>query len=364
MKALAVVVAILLLMGALGRAQMAAAAGSTQGSPTTGSTQPQTVSPQLALEECLGQEAADQAAHDQVRQTVLQLSTQKTQDDQTIEQEMKSYYVQAARDDQSIRTDRVRVQTDEAAVARDQHDIDAFRGHSNLQGLEQQLAALKTQSDQDAQALAQDQTRIQADEARVQQDQQAMKQLEQQRASTYRTYDMQARTVSMQTSQSAGQISGNSAVVQQRTQRENDDRAYDQQMQGLRAQYARDTQTLQQDHARVSADDARVHHDQQAIDALNRQVDYERRADDRMNQLQARLATHTNALTQDRASLRADYADMGQATQTLEKFRQQRTADDQSIDRQLEALRPQYASTWYALQRIQASCAKLKTAAK
>jgi len=354
MKTLPAVVAIVMLLGTAARAQGAAASGGTPGTPGSpaGTTQPQTASPQLALEECLGQVAADQASHDQVRRSLLQLADQKTQDDQTIEQEMQPYDAQAARDDQAIRHDRTRVQADDAAVARDQHDLDASRGSANPQGLEQQLAALKSQADQDAQALAQDQTRVQADEARVQQDEQAMKQLQQQRASTYRTYDLQARTVSTQTGQGMGQTTGTTATVQQRAQREGDDRAYDQQMQTLRAQDTRDSQTLQQDRARAGAGDVKVRHDQQAIDALTRQIDY----------MQARLAADTNALTRDRASLRADYADMEQATQTLEKFRQQREADDQSIERQQQALRGQYVATWNALQRIQASCANLKAA--
>lgn len=364
MKTLPAVVAILMLLGTATRVQGAAASGGTPATPgsTTATTQPQTASPKIALEECLGQEAADQASHDQVRRSLLQLTAQKKQDDQTIEQEMQPYYAQAARDDQAIRSDRARVQADEATAARDQHDLDAFRGPANLQGLEQQLTALKAQADQDAQALAQDQARVQTDEARVQQDEQAMKQFEQQRASTYRTYVLQARTVGAQTGQGMGQSTGTTATVQQRAQRESDDRAYDQQMQALRAQDTRDSQTLQQDRARTGADDVKVRHDQQAIDTLSRQIDYERRADDRMNQVQARLTADTNALTRDRASLRADYADMEQAAQTLEKFRQQREADDQSIERQQQALRGQYVATWDAFQRIRASCAKLQAA--
>jgi hypothetical protein len=350
MKTLPAVAAILMLLVTAGRMQGAAA----------DTTQPQTATPKIALEECLGQEAADQASHDQVHRSLLQLAAQKTQDDQTIAQEMQPYYAQAARDDQAIRNDRARVQADGAAVARDQHSIDAFHGAANLQGLEQQLAALKTQADQDAQALVQDQARVQADDARVQQDEQAMKQLQQQRASTYRTYDLQTRAVGTQTGQGMGQTTGTTTAVQQRAQRDSDDRAYDQQMQTLRAQDTRDSQTLQQDRTRVGADDVKVRHDQQAIDALSRQIDYERRADDRMNQLQAHLADDTNALRRDRASLRADYADMEQAAQTLEKFRQQRDADDQSIEHQQQALRGQYVTTWNALERVQASCAKLQ----
>jgi len=359
MKALTALVAILMLFGTVGRVQGTTASGGTQGTPTStgGTTSPQPATSPNGLQACLAQEAADQAAHEQVRQSVMQLSAEKTRDDQTIEQEMQPYYAQAKRDDQAIRDDRARVQADEAAVARDQHDINAVRGHADAQSLEQQLTALRTQADQDAQTLAQDQSRVQTDEATVQRDEETMKQLEQQRATTSRPYDMQARSVPTQTSPGAGQ---NAAALQQRAQRENDDRAYAQQLQTLRAQYERDSQTLQQDRARAGADDSKVRRDQQAIDTLSRQIDYERRADDRMPQLQARLATDTNTLVRDRAGFRADYADMEQAMQTLEQFRQQRTADDQAIQQQLQALQPQYVATWQALQRIQASCARLK----
>ena len=92
---------------------------------------------------------------------------------------------------------------------------------------------------------------------------------------------MQARSVPTQTSPGAGQ---NAAALQQRAQRENDDRAYDTAAADSPGPVRRGTRRRSSRTAPAPAPTtSKVRRDQQAIDTLSRQIDYERRADDRMN---------------------------------------------------------------------------------